>query len=162
MGCYDVLRSVFILTVRMIQRPLSLLLSSGFVIASVILLPVSTTAQANGQAAEVMIGQGLQLIQQGRLNEAIDAFQRATRLNPNLAAAHYNLGLALRQQGQLQASATAFHQATQADPNFALAYANLGAALIEGNNLAQARDYLQRSLELNPQLGLARCLSRSG
>ncbi|MGA7937209.1 MAG: tetratricopeptide repeat protein [Kovacikia sp.] len=111
-------------------------------------------AQAS-QSAEAAINQGLQYIQQGRLDQAIAAFQQATQLNPRLAAAHYNLGLALRQKGQLQASANSFYKATQADPKFALAYANLGAALLEGNNLKQAQDYLQRAIELDPNMGLA-------
>lgn len=115
-------------------------------------LPVLTPTQP---AAVEQLKQGIALIQQGKLPEAIAAFRQASQLNPQLAPAHYNLGLALRQVGQLQASADAFYKATQADPNFALAFANLGAALLEGSNLQLARDYLGRALELDSNLGVA-------
>ena len=106
-------------------------------------------------AALEKLNQGLALIQEGKLADAIAAFREATQLNPQLAPAHYNLGLALRQTGELQAAADAFYQATQADPDFALAFANLGAALLEGNNLEQAQAYLSKAIELDPNLGVA-------
>ncbi len=115
-------------------------------------LPVLTPTQP---AAVEQLNQGIALIQQGKVPEAIAAFRQASQLNPQLAPAHYNLGLALRQSGQLQEAADAFYQATQADSDFALAFANLGAALLEGNNLQQAQDYLTRALELDPNLGVA-------
>ncbi len=112
-------------------------------------------AQQSAQTAVELVNQGLQLIQQRKMQQAIAAFRQATELDAKLAPAHYNLGLALRQVGQLQLAANAFYQATQADAKFALAYANLGAALLEGSNPNLAEDYLQQALKLDSKLGLA-------
>ncbi|MGH8001758.1 MAG: tetratricopeptide repeat protein, partial [Brasilonema sp.] len=112
-------------------------------------------AQYIDSSAQDYLTQGLQAIQVGRVQDAIALFRKATELDPNLAAAHYNMGLALRQIGQLQPAADAFYKATQSDPQFALAYANLGGSLLEGSNWQQANDYLQRALELDPKLGVA-------
>ena len=112
-------------------------------------------AQYARNSATTYLNQGLQLVQSGRPQDAIGAFNQAIQLDPYLAPAHYNLGLALRQVGQLQQSADAFYRATQVDPKFALAYANLGGALLEGNNLPQAENYLERALELDSKLGFA-------
>ena len=113
-------------------------------------------AQPNPQTAEGQIQIGLQHIQQGQVDLAIAAFERATQLDPNEAAGHYNLGLALRQQGQIQPAANSFYRAIQADPQFAVSYANLGAALLEGNNIQRAEEYLQRAIDLEPE----RCVDR--
>src|SRR6476619_4351680 len=60
--------------------------------------PIGSQAIAQAQTsqtAEEVMQQGLQSIQQRKLDAAIAAFQQAFQLNPTLAAAHYNLGLAL-------------------------------------------------------------------
>jgi Flp pilus assembly protein TadD len=66
----------------------------------------------NSKAATDFLNQGLQAIQSVKIEDAITAFREAIKLDPKLAAAHYNLGLALRQSGKLQPAADAFYQAT--------------------------------------------------
>lgn len=99
------------------------------------------SADPSAVEADQALTEGLNFIRQGDIVAAIASFERSVSLNPNSAAAQYNLGLALRQNNQLQAAATAFWQATQADPEFVLAYVNLGAALLEGESLEQAVPY---------------------
>ncbi|MCY7279011.1 MAG: tetratricopeptide repeat protein, partial [Phormidesmis sp. CAN_BIN44] len=84
-------------TNRVFLKSLSYLLSGGLLVSGFVRLPPVQAnpvlmAQTNGQAAEAKVTQGLQFIQQGRLNDAIESFRTAARLNPNMAAAHYNLG----------------------------------------------------------------------
>jgi tetratricopeptide (TPR) repeat protein len=43
---------------------------------------------------------GNALAGQGKLADAIAAYQTAIRINPNYADAHYNLGLAFKKQGK--------------------------------------------------------------
>src|SRR5205823_11430364 len=45
-------------------------------------------------AAESRFQQGLSLLQQGKLAQAVEALQQATKMNPNLVDAHYTLGQA--------------------------------------------------------------------
>lgn len=134
----------------------------GWGVAAAIALPIlgvhpgpALGQTAPASAAEGALNQGLALIQQGQVDEALAQFKQAAALDPAMAAAHYNVGLALRQQGQIQAAASAFWQAIRADPEFALAYANLGGALVEGNNLDQAEAYLLRAIAIQPNLGNA-------
>ena len=79
-------------------------------------------AQAHNAAlSEEALNRGLALIQQGAIEPATTAFREAIELDPNSAAAYYNLGLVQRQTGQLQEAATSFWQALEADPDFAMA-----------------------------------------
>ena len=56
------------------------------------------------------------LLQQNRLDLAIQEFGEAIRLNPNLGEAYYNLGVALQKQGQKEAAITAYRQALVVTP----------------------------------------------
>jgi tetratricopeptide (TPR) repeat protein len=117
--------------------------------------PQQVSQSPNVALAEQSLNRGLTLIQQGAVEAATVAFREAIELDPNSAAAYYNLGLVQRQTGQLQEAATSFWQALEADPYFAMAYSNLGAALWEGGNLEQAQEYLERAIQLQPDLGNA-------
>ena len=119
------------------------------------LASASPALAAAATEAETLVEQGLGLVQRGQLEAAQGVFEQATALDPNLAAAHYNLGLVRRQQGNLQGAASAFWQAIRSDPNFAMAYANLGGVLLEGQNLPQAEEYLRRAIAIQPDLGNA-------
>ncbi|MFZ9739602.1 MAG: tetratricopeptide repeat protein [Prochlorotrichaceae cyanobacterium] len=107
------------------------------------------------QSAQDWLNNGLKAIEANQLPAAIEAFQTALTLDPQLVPAHYNLGLALRQSGDLPGAIAAFTQTTQLDPRFALAYSNLGAALLENNNLEQAQAVLMQAIQLDPQLSIA-------
>lgn len=98
---------------------LSYLLPSNFMpvransVPNIASAPIFTAqAQLGLPAAVQWMNQGLQSLQQGKVADAIIAFRQASQLDPDLAAAHYNLGLALRQQGQIQLAADAFYRAT--------------------------------------------------
>lgn len=106
-------------------------------------------------AAKEKVSQGLQLIQQGQLPQAIAMFREAIQLDPRFWQAHYNLGLALRQSGDPQGAAQAFYNTVTLQPEFALGYANVGGILVDVQNWAQAQNYLQRALELDPNLAIA-------
>jgi len=125
------------------------------VIAQTPPLPVAPPTSTLPQSAEGWLNTGLDAVQQGQLPMAIEAFQTALQLNPQLVPASYNLGLALRQSGNLTGAIEAFTRTTQIDPNFALAFSNLGAALLENNQFDQAQVALARSLQLDPKLSIA-------
>ena len=72
---------------------------------------------------------GILCVDDRQHDRAIDAFTRATALDPRYARAWNNLGNALRDAGRLEEARSAFARATQADPRYALAWANLGVAL---------------------------------
>ena len=83
---------------------------------------------------------------QGRLDEAIGAFQRAIGASPEYANAHYNLGNAFREQGRLAEAIVAFERALQSDAEHSGALAALGQTL----RGSEAIPFLERALALLP------------
>ena len=72
---------------------------------------------------------GLALYEQGRLDEAIAAYNRAIALRPDLAGVQNNLGVALRDQGRPDEAIAAYRRAIALKPDHAEAHNNLGNAL---------------------------------
>jgi predicted O-linked N-acetylglucosamine transferase (SPINDLY family) len=79
---------------------------------------------------------------------ALDAFQRAARLLPGDAEAHYNLGVAQQQSGHVNDAAASFERALEIQPEFAMAHNNLGNARQDLGQLQQAAASYRRALEL--------------
>ncbi|BAY10929.1 tetratricopeptide repeat protein [Calothrix sp. NIES-2098] len=89
------------------------------------------------------------LLQQNRLDVAVQEYAEAIRLNPNYGEAYYNLGLALHQQGQKEAAITAYRQSLVLDPSMAAAQYNLGLALYEQGQIQEAIAAYQQAINLN-------------
>ncbi|WP_216700276.1 lipopolysaccharide assembly protein LapB [[Leptolyngbya] sp. PCC 7376] len=106
-------------------------------------------------AAKEKMTQGLQRIQQGQVAQAIQLFNEAIALDPELWQAHYNLGLAYRQAGDLQKAADAFYQTVVIQPNFALGFASIGGILLDVQNWSQAQQYLEQAIAVDPNLAIA-------
>jgi tetratricopeptide (TPR) repeat protein len=51
----------------------------------------------------------------GRFSEAIEQFEQALKINPDLAKVHYNLGVVPMQSGRLPAAIEQFEQALKID-----------------------------------------------
>ena len=62
---------------------------------------------------------GVALLAQGRLEEAMAAFREAIRVKPDHANAHNNLGVALIKQGRWQEAMASFREAIRLNPKFA-------------------------------------------
>jgi protein O-GlcNAc transferase len=87
---------------------------------------------------------------QGRLDDAIAAYQQAVARVPGYAAAHYNLGIAYRAKGQMQPAAECFRRAIDNDPEHARALASLGQVLQTLAQTADAVPFLKRAIALMP------------
>jgi Flp pilus assembly protein TadD len=72
---------------------------------------------------------GYVLAEQGRLDEAIQHFNQALRLNPYFAGAHNNLGIALARNRKLEDAEDHFKEALRINPGFAGARNNLNRIL---------------------------------
>jgi cytochrome c-type biogenesis protein CcmH/NrfG len=64
-------------------------------------------------------------MRRGDLGSAGAEFAEAIRVDPQFAAAHYNLGITLRQQQKAQEAAQEFQKVLSIDPNFQPARAAL-------------------------------------
>jgi protein O-mannosyl-transferase len=69
---------------------------------------------------------GNELLQKGRVDEAIIHCQKALEINPNYQSAHYILGLALFQKGQVDEAVEHYQRAVQIKPDYTEAHNSLG------------------------------------
>jgi Flp pilus assembly protein TadD len=95
-------------------------------------------------------------LQDGRPAEAAAHWRESIRLQPESAAAHYNLGLALSMQRQFSEATSAFETAVRLDPAHAEALNNLGAMHQLAGRLEEAASNYRRALALRPDNDEAR------
>lgn len=95
---------------------------------------------------------GNQLKREGKLDEAIAAYQRAIELNPSFSWSHHNLGEALATTGQFEKAVSAYQRALEINPLSACSHQNLGEVLTEMNRLDEAIACFQRAIELSPDI----------
>jgi tetratricopeptide (TPR) repeat protein len=88
--------------------------------------------------------------------EAKRAAQEAIRLNPNFAAAYYNLGNAQAQTKDVQAALQSYNQALKLRTNWAEASNNLGFAYATSGNHDRAIEEYRKALKLKPEFPEAR------
>ena len=67
---------------------------------------------------------GNALQDQGKLDEAIAAYNKALSIKPDYAKAYNNMGLALQDQGKLDEAIAAYNKALSIKPDYAEAYCN--------------------------------------
>jgi Tfp pilus assembly protein PilF len=78
---------------------------------------------------EVLNNLGVVLVEQGKLEEAIECYRHALALQPEYAISHYNLGNALKEQENLEGAGISYRRALALHPRFAEAHSNLGNVL---------------------------------
>jgi tetratricopeptide (TPR) repeat protein len=111
--------------------------------ATVDALPSNERAQNN-------LGNMLALIP-GRLDEAVDHFREALRLEPGYADAHYNLGVSLYKiPGRANDAISEYEAALRLEPGRVEAHNNLGNALMSQGRTREAMVEFQEALRLDP------------
>lgn len=116
-------------------------------------------AQSEPSEASRLYQSGLQALDRKEDYNAFTEFQRAVKLDPALAEAHYHLGVLYGKQSQWKPAVDALQTAVKLTPDFADAHVRLGEAHLIG--MASAKDAigpLQRALQLQPDLLRARRL----
>jgi superkiller protein 3 len=103
------------------------------------------------QKASAYIKQGKALYEQGRLDEAIAAYQKAVKINTKDALVYGSLGKALDERGKLEEAIAAYQKAIQLNPYFASIHNNLGNGLYNQGKLEEAIAAYQKAIQLNPQ-----------
>ena len=120
-------------------------------------------------AAESRFQQGLSLLQQGKLAQAVEALQQAVKMDPDLVDAHYTLGQAYCRLGveRLPAAVDQFVEALRLKPDLVDARVALSSILLqEGDSYAAVSElqgairYAPRNADLHMLLGKARYASR--
>jgi Flp pilus assembly protein TadD len=89
---------------------------------------------------EALTNQGLVELERGNTARARQLFERARRLNPDVAQPHHALGVLAEQEQRRDEAAARYREALAVDPGFAPARANLARLLFEGGRLEEARE----------------------
>jgi tetratricopeptide (TPR) repeat protein len=83
-------------------------------------------------------------------SEAIDAYDRALRVDPAKIEALINCGTLHYEDGNFEKASEYFGRALSLQPDNALAHFNLGSVLEEVGDLEEARKHLRQSVQLDP------------
>jgi tetratricopeptide (TPR) repeat protein len=83
------------------------------------------------------------LHEEGRLDEAVAHYERATALRPDYAPAYSNMGAALRAKGRLDEAIAAHRRALAIQPDHADAHFNLANALLDQNKPQEAAEHFR-------------------
>jgi Tfp pilus assembly protein PilF len=117
--------------------------------------------QLAGQDAEVHYLAGLEFLNQGDADAAIDPLREAVKLHPNYFQAHLQLGDALLAAGKNVAATEAFQRAIELRPDVPDARVGLADAHLKAGRVDMAEETLRAGLkrqpdsaELNYTLGL--------
>jgi tetratricopeptide (TPR) repeat protein len=111
---------------------------------------LSRPALGNRAQAERLFSQGVQAQQTHRLAEAIQAYTRATQLDPGYFEAYYNLGLAATEAGNPESALRAYETGLAVRPESLDARYNFALALKQASYFIDAAHELEKLLAAYP------------
>ena len=109
----------------------------------------STPAPSNA-SLQALLQTGFQLLQQGRMQEAWNAFQALVRLDPQSALGHHMVGLIALRTGQLDLGVQSLRRSIALDPSDPSAYGNLANGLRDLGRTDEALEAYGQALALAP------------
>jgi tetratricopeptide (TPR) repeat protein/mono/diheme cytochrome c family protein len=92
----------------------------------------------------------------GQAERALTHFAVVRRLQPQSAAARYNVGVTLEALGRTADAAREYEAAVQFDPSYSLAHNNLGSLRVAEGRLEEARAHYERAVASGPANAEAR------
>ncbi len=121
--------------------------------------PVSLWSNAVAQAsgvAEAHFGLGTALQREGRVREAIPAYQRAVELDPEHLDAQINLGICLAETEDYRGAYRRFRAVAELEPGHVRTYNNLAKLELMAGRVEEARKWLDLGLAADEGNVLAR------
>ena len=109
------------------------------------------TLHAESEEAMELNREGAKLIEQGKMEEAMEAFQKAVRLDANDAVPRLNLAYTYDRQGRTEEAIAEYQRAIELSPSNLLAYNNLGVLYDKMGQYDEAIGEFQRALEIDPK-----------
>lgn len=124
--------------------------------------PTCTTLRA---MAHNSLGQ--QLVEQGKVADAVSEYREAVRLDPAYATAHISLGLAFAAQGNLEAAVAEYREALRISPDLAPAHNDLAIAMEDLGRPDEAITHYLEAVRIAPEdsrsrMNLGAVLARQG
>jgi tetratricopeptide (TPR) repeat protein len=86
----------------------------------------------------------------GQPRDALRHFEVVARIQPQSAAAHYNVGVALEASGRAADAAPHYEAALTLDPGYSLAHNNLGNLRLADGRIGDARREYERAVSSGP------------
>ena len=99
--------------------------------------------------AETDYNLGNKYTSQGKLEDAVTAYQRAIQIDPNGVGTHNNLGYVYYNQGKLEDAVAEYQRSIALDPNLAPAHYNLACIYSLKNEQTPAIKWLQKAIALD-------------
>ena len=93
---------------------------------------------------------GASALQMGILDQALQAFEKTTKIKPDFSNGYYNMGVALQNQRKLDVSIEAYNKAISLKPDYPEAYNNMGVALKDQGKLNEALEAFDKTIKLKP------------
>ncbi len=109
---------------------------------------------SNSNQAIEWYNKGVDLGTLGQYQEAIEAYDQALKINPELTAAWYNKGMDLGTLGRYQEAIEAYDQALKINPEFTEVWSNKGVDLGYLGRYQEAIEAYDQALKINPELTL--------
>jgi tetratricopeptide (TPR) repeat protein len=106
--------------------------------------------QVKNLEAKKQFEAGIQAFQEGKLEEAIAAFEQVVALVPDFAEGYYNLGMARLRKGDPDSAVAMMQKAVELKPDLLKAYFGMGQAYIEKGEEEKAAEILQKAATLLP------------
>lgn len=98
---------------------------------------------------------GISNADRGKLDSAVNCFQRALEIRPNFPEAHYGLGNAYAMKTYVAAATSCYRKAISLRATYAPAHRGLGSALMRQGRFAQAIASLRTAVSLDPKFAEA-------
>jgi tetratricopeptide (TPR) repeat protein len=106
--------------------------------------------EVKNSEAKNKFDQGIQFYQQGKFDEAIEAFEDVIINKPDFAEGYYNLGMAYLRQGDTNRAIEVISKAIELKPDFVAAYFGIGQAYIDKGDEEQATEIFKKAVATNP------------
>lgn len=111
---------------------------------------VRHTLDVNPKAGFAQANQGVLLLKQDRVADAIEHFNEALKIDPRDAKTENNLGLALVKMGRLDDAEPHYRRAVEIAPRYFKAHENLGTVYLQTGRVAAAIASLKAAVEIQP------------
>jgi hypothetical protein len=89
---------------------------------------------------------GIALQEQGTLEKAIEAYNKALSVKPDYAEAYYNMGIALQEQGKFEETLEIYKKALSIKPDYSDTYWNLSGT---ATDISEAKTWIKKCLKVD-------------
>ena len=120
-------------------------------VLAILCTPISTSNDAQPNSVAIWNENGVSLYNQGKYNEALQAFNNALEFDSRSPEIWFNKGNAFYSQGKYEEALRAYDRVVELDPKYTHAWLAKGKALYYQRKYDEAILACDKVIELNPQ-----------